>query len=112
MKETDFVNQIVQLCNGSNMPDERLYTTGKFPEGWVDSYLKALKENRSWQGMNNWPREVSYCFYRIGFHLNYAYQDWSIKNDDTNPKTEEDLNKIRLFTESFLTGSSSDEWVL
>ena len=111
MKQNEFIAQLLNLCDGPNKPDESLYISGKFPKNWVVSYLRLLKNNRPyWNDISNWPRDIIYCFYRIGFHVGFAYQEWCRNNNETNYQTENELNKVRLFTEGFICGADNLEW--
>ena len=113
MNDLQFVEKIKCLCTGAKMPDSALISAGKFPEGWVRNYLKLLLDNRIyWQNLDKWPRELSYCFYRVGFHIGYSYSEWLRSSKETNTDTERDLAKIRMFTDAFIAGDPSQKWVI
>ena len=113
MDRIEFIEEIKSLLTGQEMPDLNLYQKGEFPNGWVARYLELLSSNRNyWQNIDSWPRDLFYCFYRVGFHLGFAYSTWVEENQKSNEKTESDLHKIRLFTEAFVTGSANEEWTI
>jgi len=110
MKNSEFILQLKELCEGAKKPDSSLSKNGCLPVGWESEYLDLLSQNRLyWQNIEAWPRELFYCFYRVSYHHKYAYDSWLL-NNKPNQRTETALHKIRLFTESFITGSPEDAW--
>ncbi len=111
MKRANFIEDIKSLCVGEKLPDPILISTGEFPDGWVEEYLTLLSENRIfWQNLESWPKDLIYCFFRVGFHIGSAYSEWCRSSGEINFKTEEQLTRIRLFTDAFIAGDASQEW--
>ncbi len=108
-----FINELKKLCIGEDMPDSTLHSEGCFPTGWVERYLNLLEQNRMfWQNIDNWPKELSHCFYRVGFHVGYAYDEWLRAGGEKNLDTEKHLVKVRMFTDAFIAGGADLKWNL
>ena len=81
-RDEELVSSLEELLYEGNRPDLSLGQTGELPPEWEDQYLALLTENRNyWQNLDNWPRPLFYCFYRVGFHFTMAYTGWCEKNE-------------------------------
>lgn len=82
-----------------------LLNTGRFPEGWVETYLDLVeKAQHRYAKQLEWPREIVAAAYVASVYCDKRYRDWLGMGGATNTETESALQRIRWAGDSLILG--------
>jgi hypothetical protein len=98
-------DELIQLCLGADEPASLLLTSGRFPDRWVDKYLRLMERAmEQWGTDKNAPRKAVAAIHFASTYLHLRYWSWSQSNGRENKATDEALSRIRTQSELWLLG--------
>ena len=106
MRDHDIAHRLHDLCLGSGDPSQALLDSGRFPDGWVGTYLGLLDEAvAEWGDSPVLPRQLVGSVLYASWYLPIRYQAWRQRSGQQLTETEGDLATIRTPSAVFLLSS-------
>ncbi|MHC4644508.1 MAG: hypothetical protein ACYTBJ_03330 [Planctomycetota bacterium] len=109
-RKNDIIDDLYHHCISDGNPTFHILENGKFPNGWVESYLELLEEaSQLWRSEDYWPKKLVAAIHFTSFYLDFRYKAWCAFTKSRNVQTEDALAGIRVRSEFFLLDAHVQE---
>ncbi len=109
MTNTALEDSLYDHVLGTGSPCETLISQGKFPEGWVTTYLELVaKLTAQYAGQSMLPRRIVWAVHFASWYLPLRYDVWCKTNGDSNKDTVGQLSRLRAPSEIFKYGANHE----